>query len=87
MHLEPRTQYEVQVRALNGEGDPTGFDDDDSPNDNWSTSGRGTTGASNERPVFDSMLPVVVELKWRKTRGLDRASAAPSRPRTPTATG
>ena len=63
VHLEPRTQYEVQVRALNGEGDPTGFDDDDSPNDNWSTSGRGTTGASNERPVFDSMLPVVVELE------------------------
>ena len=63
VHLEPRTQYEVQVRALNGEGDPDGFDDDDSPNDNWSPSGRGTTGASNERPVFDSMLPVVVMLE------------------------
>ena len=57
VHLEPRTQYEVQVRALNEEGDPDNFEDD--PNDNWSTSGRGTTGASNERPVFDSMLPVV----------------------------
>ena len=61
MHLEPRTQYEVQVRALNGEGDPDSFEAD--PNDNWSTSGRGTTGASNERPVFDSTLPVVVELE------------------------
>ena len=61
VHLEPRTQYEVQVRALNGEGNPTLFTDD--PNDNWSTSGRGTTGASNERPVFDSDLPTVVELE------------------------
>ena len=61
VHLEPRKQYEVQVRALNGEGNPNSFDVD--PNDNWSTSGRGTTGASNERPVFDSELPVVVELE------------------------
>ena len=61
VHLEPRKQYEVQVRALNGEGNPTSFDVD--PNDNWSTSGRGTTGASNERPVFDSTLPVVVMLE------------------------
>ena len=36
------TQYEVQVRALNGEGDPNSFHVD--PNDNWSKSGRGTTG-------------------------------------------
>ena len=61
VHLEPRTQYEVQVRALNGEGDPPTFDDN--PNDNWSASGRGTTGASNRRPVFDSTLPVVVRLQ------------------------
>ena len=61
VHLEPRKQYEVQVRALNGEGNPGTFDAD--PNDNWSTSGRGTTGASNERPVFDSALPVVVRLE------------------------
>ena len=46
VHLEPRKQYEVQVRALNGEADPDSFVAD--PNDNWSTSGRGTTGASNE---------------------------------------
>ena len=61
VHLEPRTQYEVQVRALNREGDPLNFGDN--PSDNWSTSGRGTTGASNERPVFDSTLPAVVELE------------------------
>ena len=60
VHLEPRKQYEVQVRALNAEGTPD-FEDD--PNDNWSTSGRGTTGASNERPVFDGTLPVVVMLE------------------------
>ncbi len=61
VHLDPRTQYEVQVRALNGEGDPSAFGED--PNDNWSTSGRGTTGASNERPVFASTLPAIVELE------------------------
>ena len=61
VHLEPRTQYEVQVRALNGEGDPANFGAD--PSDNWSASGRGTTGASNERPVFESTEPVVVMLE------------------------
>ena len=54
MHLEPRTRYEVQVRALNGEADSTVH---------WSTSGQGSTGASNERPEFDENLPVVVELE------------------------
>ena len=58
VHLEPRTQYEVQVRALNGEGDST-----PDAATNWSTSGRGTTGASNQRPVFDSALPAVVKLE------------------------
>ena len=42
--LEPGTQYEVRVRAKNGEGDTT---------ENWSTRARGTTGPSNSRPVFD----------------------------------
>ena len=42
------------MRALNGEGDKT-FDDAT----NWSKSGRGTTGASNTRPVFDSPASVV----------------------------
>ena len=42
--LEPGTQYEVRVRAKNGEGEPA---------DNWSTPAKGTTGPSNSRPVFD----------------------------------
>ena len=42
--LEPSTQYEVRVRAKNGEGDTT---------ENWSTPARGTTGPSNSRPAFD----------------------------------
>ena len=44
MNLEPRTQYEVRVRAKNGEDDTT---------ENWSSVGRGTTGLSNSRPEFD----------------------------------
>ena len=58
VHLEPGKQYEVQVRALNGEGDS-----DFANATNWSTSGRGTTGASNRRPVFDSTLPAVVMME------------------------
>ena len=42
--LEPGTQYEVRVRAKNGEGDTT---------ENWSSVAKGTTGPSNSRPVFD----------------------------------
>ena len=42
--LEPSTQYEVRVRAKNGEGDPT---------ENWSSVAKGTTGPSNSRPEFD----------------------------------
>ena len=71
VHLEPKTQYEVQVRALNGEGDPATVNDD--PNDNWSPSGRGTTGASNERPVFDSTLLVVtLEVEENTRSGAER---------------
>ena len=46
----PSTQYEVRVRAKNGEGDST---------ENWSSPGRGTTGASNRRPSFDRTEAVV----------------------------
>ncbi len=53
-HLEPRTQYEVQVRALNGEGDSTFTEAA-----NWSASGRGTTGASNRRPTFASTASLI----------------------------
>ena len=49
VHLEPRTQYEVQVMATNNEGPST-----------WSPVGRGTTGGSNTRPRFDSTAAVVM---------------------------
>ena len=71
MHLEPRTQYEVQVRALNGEGDST-F----AAATNWSTSGRGTTGASNRRPVFDSTESVVELEVEENTRSGQSVSSA-----------
>ena len=48
--LEPSTQYEVRVRAKNGEADTT---------ENWSSVGKGTTGASNSRPSFDRTEAVV----------------------------
>ena len=41
-HLEPRTQYEVEVQATNEEG-----------TSDWSRIGRGTTGAGNSRPSSD----------------------------------
>ena len=52
--LEPRTQYEVRVRAKNGEDDTT---------ENWSSVGRGTTGASNNRPIFDRTETTIIELR------------------------
>ena len=71
VHLEPSTQYEVQVRALNGEGNSTFADAT-----NWSTSGRGTTGASNRRPVFESTEPVVeLEVEENTRSGQNVGSA------------
>ena len=52
-HLEPRTQYEVRVKAKNGENDT---------HENWSSVGRGPTGPSNIRPEFDRS-ETVVELR------------------------
>ncbi len=46
--LEPRTSYEVQVRAVNHED-----------RSDWSNTGRGTTGASNMRPTFEDTAAVV----------------------------
>ena len=51
--LKPRTQYEVQVRAKNGEGDTT---------TNWSPEAKATTGPSNNRPEFDK-TDALVELR------------------------
>ena len=71
VHLEPSTQYEVQVRALNGEGNSIFADAT-----NWSTSGRGTTGASNRRPVFESAEPVVeLEVEENTRSGQNVGSA------------
>ena len=42
--LEPSTQYEVRVRAKNGEGDTT---------ENWSRVSKAATNPSNSRPSFD----------------------------------
>ena len=64
VHLAPSTQYEVQVRALNGEGDST-F----AAATNWSQSGRGTTGASNRRPTFgDTPVPLITLEVGENTR-------------------
>ena len=52
--LKSRTQYEVRVKAKNGE--------DDSVTTNWSSVGRGTTGPSNSRPSFDRD-DAVIELR------------------------
>ena len=74
VHLEPRTQYEVQVRALNGEGD-LDFESDT----NWSFSGRGTTAVSNRRPVFDStasLLTLEVEENTRSGQNVGSAVEA-----------
>ena len=46
--LDPRTTYEVEVKASNAEG--TG---------DWSPAGRGTTNASNLRPSFDDTASLV----------------------------
>ena len=54
VHLEPETRYDVQVRALNGEGDLT-FETASV----WSSLGNGRTGASNRRPAFKDEDPVV----------------------------
>ena len=65
--LEPGTQYEVQVRAKNGEGDDT---------ETWSSEAKGTTGPSNSRPEFDKEDAVVKLRVNENTRsGQDVGSA------------
>ena len=73
--LEPRTQYEVRVRAMNGEGTLAPEDNNIAWGD-WSDSGRGTTGASNERPVFkDSDSLVTLEMEENTPAGQNVGSA------------
>ena len=58
--LEPRTRYEVRVRAKNGEADDT---------ENWSPEVRSTTNASNRRPTFEGRADVA-------TRGVNENTGA-----------
>ena len=60
MPLEPRTKYEVRVRAKNGELDDT---------QNWSSVATATTNPSNSRPEFDNTAGVVVLSVPENTRG------------------
>ena len=66
VHLEPRTQYEVRVKTKNGEGDDA---------DNWSSIGRGTTGASNGRPSFDRAGAITLRVDENTRPGQDVGSA------------
>ena len=68
-HLEPSTQYEVRVKAKNGEGDEA---------DNWSSIGRGTTGASNGRPSFDraGAITLTVDENTRPVQNVGSAVSA-----------
>ena len=68
--LEPSTQYEVRVRAKNGEEDTT---------ENWSSVGRGTTGKSNSRPSFDraeSLVTLRVDENTRSGQNVGSAVSA-----------
>ena len=72
--LEPRTQYEVRVRAKNGEG--TIATEETEAWGDWSPFGRGTTGASNERPVFsNSSSLVTLEMAENTPAGQNIGSA------------
>ena len=66
--LEPRTQYEVRVRAKNGEpeGDTT---------ENWSSVAKGTTGPSNSRPSFDRDDAVELSVDENTRAGQNLGSA------------
>ena len=83
VHLAPSTQYEVQVRALNGEGDSTFADAT-----NWSHIGpRHDRREQQEADLRGHAGAYSSPWRWTRTRGRGRTSAARSRPRTRTATG
>ena len=67
VHLEPRTQYEVEVRATNAEG-----------TSDWSSIGRGTTGAGNSRPAFDRTEALVTLKVDENTRSGQNVGSAVS---------
>ena len=64
--LEPNTQYEVRVRAKNGEGDV------DAP---WSSVAKGTTNPSNSRPSFDRKGAVELSVDENTRAGQNLGSA------------
>ena len=69
--LKPRTQYEVRVKAKNGEadGDVT----------NWSREAKATTGPSNSRPSFDrtdSLLELRVDENTGPNQNIGSAVSA-----------
>ena len=67
--LEPRTRYEVRVRAKNGEDDTGG---------NWSSISQGTTGASNRRPSFDRTDALITLRVDESTRSRQNVGSAVS---------
>ena len=74
--LEPLTQYEVRVRASNGEGTAA---QNETPWGDWSALRQGTTGASNERPVFansDSLVMLEVAENTREGQNVGSAVEA-----------
>ena len=64
--LEPSTQYEVRVRAKNGEDDDT---------ENWSPVAKGTTNPSNSRPSFDREGAVKLSVDENTRAGQNLGSA------------
>ncbi len=72
--LEPRTQYEVRVRARNGEGEVA--QGETNPWGNWSQHRRASTGASNVRPIFAiSASLITLELAENTRAGQNVGSA------------
>ena len=67
VHLEPRTEYEVEVRATNAEG-----------TSDWSSIGTGRTGAGNSRPSFDITTAVVTLSVNENTRSGQNVGSAVS---------
>ena len=64
--LEPQTQYEVRVRATNGEGTPA--QGESIAWGDWSPLRLNSTGASNVRPVFANMDSLITLLLPENTR-------------------
>ena len=73
MPLEPQTQYEVRVRATNGEG-TAGLGG--TPWGDWSQLRRASTGASNVRPVFSNTDSLITLLLPENTRSGQNVGSA-----------